>query len=68
MSKKLMVALALNNVVLGGALVLSNDRIMALGLVVSDHIASVARDFASFSQWSVMVVDMINRILMTLGL
>lgn len=67
MSKKLMVALALNNVVLGGALVLSNDRLMALGAVVSDHMVEVADTFVSFSNWSVRIVDGINQLFMLLG-
>jgi hypothetical protein len=67
MSKKLMVALALNNIVLGGALVLSNDRLMALGLVVSDHIVEVADTFTSFSNWSRGIVDGLNLLLMAAG-
>ena len=67
MSKKLMVALALNNAVLGGALVLTNDRLLSLGLVVQRHVVEVAETFASFSNWSRGLVDMVNMILMTIG-
>ena len=67
MSKKLMVALALNNIVLGGALVLSNDRLMALGLVVERNMVAVGETFEHFSAWSIGIANSINTLFVLLS-
>ena len=67
MSKKLMVVLALNNVVLGGALVLSNERLVALTAKVTLNIVQVTDTFESFSAWSVRISDAINMLFLSAG-
>lgn len=60
MNKRLMIFLALNNLVLGGAIVLTHDRLGALATIVNDNFGNVANQLLTFSVWSADIADRLN--------